>query len=178
MAKKQLYELVLSYEAPDIKKSESANRLITEFFEEGETVIGEYYKKNYILVEGRYIIPIEYVNKTDKFPYLKKESEFNETIDRIKQQSILLSEKESEKLNELGQSIKSTVEGKRASQIKQEAKYYKNGALLGLGCGIITALYFKKNIWIFSLLGVALGGYVAHKIHKAKQGNNIVEPNY
>ena len=68
------------------------------------------------------------------------------------------------------------MKAKGTGQIKNEAKAYKNGALIGLGCGIITALYFKKSIWLFSLLGVALGGYVAFKVNKAKQGNNIVEP--
>jgi hypothetical protein len=52
----------------------------------------------------------------------------------------------------------------------------KNGALLGLGIGIITALYLKRNIWLISLIGLSVGGYVAHKIVKAKQGNNEVEP--
>lgn len=176
MAKKQAYELLFSYEAPDVLKSESADRLITELFQEGEMVIGDIYKSNYIIVDDRYIIPLDYVEKTNKFPYLKKESEFNDTIDRIKAQSVILSEKEDEKLSQLGGSVKSTIEGKRTGQIKNEAKAYKNGALIGLGCGIITALYFKKSIWVFSLLGVALGGYIAFKVNKAKQGNNIVEP--
>ena len=176
MAKKQVYEILVSYEAPDVKKSESADRLITQLFQEGESVIGDLYKTNYIIVDDRYIIPLDYVEKTNKFPYLKKESEFNDTIDRIKAQSVILSEKEDEKLSQLGGSVKSTIEGKRTGQIKNEAKAYKNGALIGLGCGIITALYFKKSIWVFSLLGVALGGYVAFKVNKAKQGNNIVEP--
>ena len=97
MAKKQAYELLFSYEAPDVLKSESADRLITELFQEGEMVIGDIYKSNYIIVDDRYIIPLDYVEKTNKFPYLKKESEFNDTIDRIKAQSVILSEKEDEK---------------------------------------------------------------------------------
>lgn len=176
MVRKQVYELLFSYEAPDIKKSQSADRLITEFFKEGDVVIGQTYKSNYILVDDRYVIPQEYVQKTTNLPYLKKESEFSETIDRIKAQSVIMSEKEEERLNDLGNNVKNQIEGKRVVQIKNEARVYKNGALLGLGCGIITALYFKKNIWIFSVLGLALGGYISHKIHKARQGNNIVEP--
>lgn len=176
MSRKQVYELLFSYEAPDIKRSQNADRLITQYFKEGDLVIGEYYKKNNIIVDDRFIIPSDYLEKTDKFPYLKKESDFNDTIDRIKAQSIFMSEKEKEKLNTLGDNVKSQIEGKRISEINSEAKSYKNGALLGLGCGLLTALYFKKNIWIFSLLGVALGGYIAHKLHSAKKGNNIVEP--
>lgn len=176
MVKKQVYELLFTYEAPDIKKSQSADRLITELFKQGDLVIGHTFKTDYILVDDRYVIPLEYLQKTTNLPYLKKDSEFNETIDRIKAQSVVMSEKEEERLNELGVSVKNQIEGKKVIQLKNEAKVYKNGALLGLGCGIITALYFKKNIWIFSLLGVALGGYVAHKIYKAKQGNNIIEP--
>jgi hypothetical protein len=109
-------------------------------------------------------------------PYLKRDSDFDETIDRIKAQSVILSEREKEKLDEAGFSIKSTIEGKKAEEVKKESKAYKNGALLGLAGGILSALYFKKNIWIFSILGVALGGYVAHQIYKAKKGNNIVNP--
>ena len=176
MARKSIYELNYSFEAPDIKKSELLGKPITEYFEEGDILIGEYYKKDYILVEDRYIFPIEYVTKTDKMPYLKKDSNFDETIDRIKAQSVLLSDKEREKLDEAGFSIKSTIEGKKAEEVKKESKAYKNGALLGLTGGILSALYFKKNIWLFSILGVALGGYVAHKIYIAKKGNNVVNP--
>lgn len=176
MARKSIYELNYSFEAPDIKKSELLGKPITEYFEEGEILIGEYYKKNYILVDERFIFPVEYVTKTDKMPYLKKDSSFDETIDRIKAQSVLLSDKEKEQLDEAGNKIKKTIEGKRAEEVKKESRAYKNGALLGLAGGILSALYFKKNIWLFSILGVALGGYVAHKIHIAKKGNNEVNP--
>ena len=175
MAKKSVYQLNYSFEAPDIIKSELIGKPVTEHFEEGETLIGEFYKKNYILVDDRFVFPLEYVEKTESFPYLKKESSFDETIDRIKQQSVLLSEKEKEKLEELGGSIKSTIEGKKALEKKKEMDSYKKGALLGLACGIFTALYFKKNIWVFTILGVAIGGYVSHKIHIAKKGNNDVQ---
>ena len=176
MARKSIYELNYSFEAPDIKKSELLGKPITEYFEEGEILIGEYYKKNYILVDDRYIFPIEYVTKTDKMPYLKKDSSFDETIDRIKAQSVVLSDREKEELDEAGNTIKKTIEGKRAEEVKKESKAYKNGALLGLAGGILSALYFKKNIWLFSILGVAVGGYVSHKIYVAKKGNNNVEP--
>jgi hypothetical protein len=176
MSKKNVYQLNYSYEATDIKKSELAGKPITEYFEEGDLLIGDYYKKDYILVDDKFIFPLEYVEKTDKFPYLKKESSFNETIDRIKQQSVLLSEREKEKLDELGFDIKSTIEGKRALAMKKESNSYKKGAVLGLACVIFSALYFKKSIWLFSVLGVAIGGYVSHKIYVAKKGNNNVEP--
>jgi len=176
MARKSIYELNYSFEAPDIKKSELLGKPITEYFEEGDILIGEYYKKNYILVDERFIFPVEYVTKTDKMPYLKKDSSFDETIDRIKAQSVILSDREKDELDEAGNIIKKTIEGKRAEEIKKESRAYKNGALLGLAGGILSALYFKKNIWLFSILGVALGGYVAHKIHIAKKGNNEVNP--
>ena len=176
MAKKNVYLLNYSFEAPDILKSELVGKPITEHFTEGDILIGDYYKKNYIIVDDRYLFPIEYVEKTDKFPYLKKESSFNETMDRIKQQSVLLSEKEKEKLDNIGFDIKSSIEGKKAKEMKSEASSYKKGAVLGLACGIFTALYLKKSIWIFSLLGVAIGGYVSHNIYIAKKGNNDVQP--
>jgi hypothetical protein len=176
MSKKNVYQLNYSFEAPDIIKSELVGKPVTEHFEEGDILIGDYYKKDYIIVDDRYLFPIEYVEKTEKFPYLKKESSFDETIDRIKQQSILLSEKEKEKLDELGFSIKKTIEGKKAKEMKKQSDSYKRGAVLGLACGIFSALYFKKNIWFLSILGVAIGGYVSHKIYVAKQGNNDVQP--
>jgi len=105
MGKKNVYQLNYSFEAPDIKKSELTGNPVTEHFEEGELLIGDYYKKDYIIVDDRYVFPIEYVEKTEKFPYLKKDSSFDETIDRIKQQSVLLSEKEAEKLDEDRKSV-------------------------------------------------------------------------
>jgi len=176
MSKKNVYQLNYSFEAPDIKKSELTGKPITEHFEEGELLIGDDYKNNYIIVDERYLFPTEYVEKTEKFPYLKKDSSFDETIDRIKQQSVLLSEREAERLDDLGYNIKSTIEGRKAKEMKSEASSYKRGAVLGLACGIISALYFKKNILVFSVLGVAIGGYVSHKLYIAKKGNNNVEP--
>jgi len=176
MSKKNIYQLNYSFEAPDIIKSELIGKPVTEYFEEGDILVGDYYKKQYIIVDDRYLFPIEYVEKTDKFPYLKKESSFDETIDRIKQQSVLLSEKEKEKLDNLGFNIKSTIEGKKATEMKKQSNSYKRGAVLGLACGIFSALYFKKSIWVFGILGVAIGGYVSHKIYVAKKGNNDVQP--
>ena len=176
MARKSIYELNYSFEAPDIKKTEMLGKAITEYFEEGDILIGEYYKKNYILVDDTFVFPIEYVTKTDKMPYLKKDSSFDDTIDRIKAQSVLLSDKENERLNEAGINIRKTIEGKKALEIKKESKSYKNGALLGLAGGILSALYFKKNIWFLAILGLAVGGYVSHKIYISKQGNNEVNP--
>jgi len=176
MSRKSVFQLNYSFEAPDIKKSELSGKPVTEYFEEGEILIGDFYKKNYIIVDDRYVFPIEYVEKTEQFPYLKKESNFDETLQRIKQQSVLLSEKERERLDEFGDSIKSTIEGRKAKEMKKESDSYKKGAVLGLACGIFTALYFKKNIWIFSVLGVAIGGYVSHKIYNSKKGNNDVQP--
>ena len=176
MPKKNVYQLNYSFEAPDIKKSELVGKPITEYFDEGELLVGDYYKKNYIIVDDRFIFPLEYVEKTDKFPYLKKESSFDETINRIKQQSVLLSDREKEKLENFSGDVKSIVEGKKALQMKKEMASYKRGAVLGLACGIFTALYFKKNIWVFSVLGVAIGGYISHKVHNAKKGNNDVQP--
>lgn len=176
MSKKSVYQLQYSFEAPDIVKSELVGKPVTEQFDEGDILIGDFYKKNYIIVDDRYIFPLEYVEKTEQFPYLKKDSNFDETIDRIKQQAVLLSEKEKERLDEVGYNIKSTIEGKKAKEMKEQSNSYKRGAVLGLACGIFTALYFKKNIWVFSVLGVAIGGYVSHKLYVAKKGNNDVQP--
>jgi hypothetical protein len=119
MAKKSIYELNYSFEALDIKKSEMLGKPITEYFEEGKILVGEYYKKDYILVDDRYVFPLEYLSKSEKMPYLKRDSDFDETIDRIKAQSVILSEREKEKLDEAGFSIKSTIEGKKAEEVKK-----------------------------------------------------------
>ena len=176
MARKTVYELSFSYEAPDIIKSEQAGKIVTQFFEEGEMVIGEPYQKTKIIVEDRYIIPLDYVEKTEKFPYLKKDSKFDEAISRIKEQSVLMSEKQEKEIDQFGNNVKETIEGKTKVKLEKESKAYKNGALIGLGSGVILALYLKRNVWIFGLLGVAIGGYVAHKLHKSKEGNNVVNP--
>lgn len=176
MARKSVYELSFSYEAPDLIKSEQAGRIVTQFFEEGEMVIGEPYQKNNIIVEDRFIIPLEYVEQTEKFPYLKKDSKFDEAISRIKEQAVLMSEKEETEIDKFGENVKEVVEGKTKIKLEKESKAYKNGALIGLGSGVILALYLKRSVWIFGLLGVAIGGYVAHKLHKSKEGNNVVNP--
>ena len=69
MSRKNVYQLNYSFEAPDILKSELIGKPVTEYFEEGELLIGDYYKKNYIIVDDRYLFPVEYVEKTEKFPY-------------------------------------------------------------------------------------------------------------
>jgi hypothetical protein len=173
MARKQVYELLFSFEAPDILKTEQTGLDITQFFEEKQLVIGEPYEKEYVIIEERYIIPLDYLKKSDKIPYLKKESRFDDTVDRIKQQSIELSEKEAEKLKKVGTDIKDVVEGKTKSKIEAEAKSYKGGALVGLASGVLLALYFKKNIWAMGFIGLAVGGYVTHQIRSAKSGKGF-----
>lgn len=176
MAKKSVYELLYSFEAPDIVKSEVVGVAVTQLFKEGEVVIGEPYEREYILIDERYTVPLDYVKKTDKFPYLKKDSKYNEIIDDIKAQSILISEKEAEKLSGHGEGVKNVIEGNLKRKMDADSKAYKNGALLGLGGGIILALYFKKSLWMFGLLGIAVGGYVSHKLHKTKDNIGYEPP--
>lgn len=176
MARKNVYELSFSYEAPDLIKSEQTGKIVTQFFEQGEMVIGEPYQKSKIIIEDRYIIPLDYVEKTEKFPYLKKDSKFDEAISRIKEQSVLMSEKQEQQIDVFGENVKQVVEGKTKVKLEKESKAYKNGALIGLASGVLLALYLKKNVWMFGLLGVAIGGYVGHKINKSKEGNNVINP--
>lgn len=174
MAKKKIYKLLYCFEAPDLLKSKKTGVLVTEYFNKGEVVIGEYFEKKNIIVEDRYIIPIKYLEESKEFPYLKKDSKFDETIERIKQQAVHLSNKDKNGINDFGENVKNVVEGKTKVKITEESKAYRNGALLGLGSSVLLALYLRKNIWIFALLGIAIGGYVSHKIHQAKKGNNTV----
>jgi hypothetical protein len=176
MARKNVYELQFAIEAQDILKSKKLGRDVTLYFEKKEIVIGEPYQKEWIIVEDRYIIPLDYVEKTSKFPYLKKDSKFDETINRIKAQSVQMSEREKEGFDKIGAEVKDVIEGRTKEKINAKAKMYKNGALMGLGSGVLLALYLRKNIWFFGLVGVAVGGYVASKIQNAKEGNNEVEP--
>ena len=49
MARKTVYEMLFSFEAPDIIKSENSGKVVTQFFEEGEEVVaevGEYHSHN------------------------------------------------------------------------------------------------------------------------------------
>jgi hypothetical protein len=176
MAKKQSYKMLFSFEALDIVKSEQTNSDVTKYFEEGDIVVAEPYMREKIIVECRYIIPTEYVEKSDEFTYLKKSSDFDQTMSHIKDQSVKINEKKNAQLDSVGLNVKDVIEGNTKKKITADAKAYKNGALLGLGAGVITALYFKKSVWSFGIIGLAVGGYVAHKIKKAKEGNNKVDP--
>ena len=176
MARKSVYELLFAIEAKDILKSKQLGRDVTLYFDKNELVIGEPHRKDWIIIEDRYIIPLDYVQKTSKFPYLKKDSKFDETINRIKAQSVQMSEREKEQFDKIGGNVKDVIEGRTKQKIDSKAKMYKNGALIGLGSGVLLALYLRKNVWAFGLVGVAIGGYVATKIQKAKEGNSEVQP--
>lgn len=171
MAKRLVYELNTSYEAVDKVKSEFIGVPVTVCFKKGELVIGESYYKDFILVEKKYIIPKGYVTKTDKFPFLKKESHFDQTIEKIKEKA--KTEKEREKMSNASNDIKNVVEGKKSDIHKKESKYYKNGALIGIGGGMLLSFYLKKNIWFMSLIGLAVGGYVASEMLKTKKIQKI-----
>jgi hypothetical protein len=174
MAKKNVYQLQYCYEAPDLVKTKQLGYLVTEYFDKDEMVIGEVFEKHKIIVEDRFIIPLDYVEKSDKFPYLKKDSQFDETISKIKEQAIALGDRKEQNLDKTSENVKDVIEGKTKIKINSESKAYRNGAVLGLGGGVLLALYLRKNIWMFGLIGVAIGGYVAHKIHNAKKGKNNI----
>lgn len=159
---KLLYELQYGFEAPDLLKSEQVGSIITSYFEKGRVLLGEPYKKDRIIVDKRFVFPIEYLEKTNKTGNLPISENIANTIER------LATETKEQKENFAG-----VVNIPLAEKVKKESNTFKNGALLGLGIGLVSALYFKKSILWFSLFGGAFGGYIATKIHKAKQGNNL-----
>ena len=170
MTDKNVYQLNFSFEAPDIYKSKLANKRITKFFPKGSRVIGGNYKKDKVIAEKRYIFPSDYVEKVDEFTYLKRDSSFDDTVKTIKENAVQMSNKEKEKLDNVGEDVKGVVEGTLKKKITNEASSYKSGALVGLAGGVVLALYLNKSVWTFGILGVAIGGYVGNKIYKAKQG--------
>jgi len=159
---KLLYELQYGFEAPDLLKSEQVGGIITSYFEKGRVLLGEPYKKDRIIVDKRFVFPIEYLEKTNKLSNLSLGGNMSETLDRL-----------SKETKEQKESFAGDSDIPLAEKVKKESNTFKNGALLGLGIGLVSALYFKKSILWFSLFGGAFGGYIATKIYKAKQGNNL-----
>jgi hypothetical protein len=159
---KLLYELQYGFEAPDLLKSEQVGSIITSYFEKGRVLLGEPYKKDRIIVDKRFIFPLEYLEKTNKLSNLPVSGNMSETLDRL-----------SKETKEQKESFAGDSDVPLAEKVKKESNTFKNGALLGLGIGLVSALYFKKSILWFSLFGGAFGGYIATKIDKAKQGNNL-----
>jgi len=147
---KSLYELEYGFEAPDLLKSEQVGSIITQFFEKGKVFLAEPYKKDRIIVEKRFVFPIEIVKKSDRLSNLK--------ID-----DALLPKKEDDNSDFTGESPLTLKD-----KISEESKTFKNGALLGLAVGILSALYFQKSVLWFSIFGVAIGGYVAKEVNKSK----------
>lgn len=159
---KLLYELQYGFEAPDLLKSEQVGSIITSYFEKGRVLLGEPYKKDRIIVDKRFVFPVEYLEKTNKLSNLPVSGNMSETLDRL-----------SKETKEQKESFAGDSDVPLAEKVKKESNTFKNGALLGLGIGLVSALYFKKSILWFSLFGGAFGGYIATKIDKAKQGNNL-----
>ena len=159
---KLLYELQYGFEAPDLLKSEQVGSIITSYFEKGRVLLGEPYKKDRVIVDKRFVFPIEYLEKTNKLSNLPVSGNMSETLDRL-----------SKETKEQKESFAGESNIPLAEKVRKESNTFKNGALLGLGIGLVSALYFKKSILWFSLFGGAFGGYIATKIDKAKQGNNL-----
>lgn len=164
----KIYELNTGFDAPDLIKSQLADRRITQYFPKDTRFIGTKFKSDKILAEKRYVFPIDYLTEVDEFTHLKKDSEFDETIKAIKHNAVHLSEAEKERLEETGEKVKGVVEGKMPKKVKSEAHYYKNGALIGLASGVVLGLSLNKSVWVFGVLGLAIGGYISHHLYKAK----------
>lgn len=62
--------------------------------------------------------------------------------------------------------------GKFGSKMNEKSVGYKKGAVVGLVAGVLTGLYFKKNLIMFGLIGVVAGGYVGYKVAEASEVKN------
>lgn len=159
---KLLYELQYGFEAPDLLKSEQVGGIITSYFEKGRVLLGEPYKKDRIIVDKRFVFPVEYLEKTNKLSNLPVGGDLGVTLERL-----------SKETTEQKENFEGVSTIPLADKVKTKSNTFKNGALLGFGIGLISALYFKKSILWFSLFGGAFGGYIASKVEEAKKGNNL-----
>jgi len=170
---KGVYRLKYTLKAIDLKKSNQINRPVTKLFQKGQEVIAEGLQDDCSIVDDRYVIPDDYLEKiSESASRLKKNSSFAETHKRISEQTAEISEREREKQEQLEEHIKNGVQGELEKKTRKAAKVYRSGAVIGLAAGILLALKFKKNALILGGVGLAAGGYVANQLHKSSQGNN------
>lgn len=160
---KSLYQLKYGFEAPDLLKSKQIGKAITKYFPKDYLVFGEPYKKTSIILEKRYVFPLEYLEKTDKITNLDSGNIVAETMTRISK------EIKDKKENFDGLTDTNSLKNK----LDNKSSAFKNGALVGLAIGLITSLYLKKRYFLYSILGASLGSFISVKIYEAKQGNNI-----
>jgi hypothetical protein len=160
---KSLYELKYSFEAPDLLKSKQVGKPIFKYFEKGYVVFGEPFQKTSIILEKRYVFPLEYLEKTDKISNLDSGNIVAQTMNRIS--------KEIKDKKENFDGLTDTNSYK--SKLDSKSSAFKTGAFVGLAVGLITSLYLKKRYFLYSILGASLGSFLSVKIHEAKQGNNI-----
>lgn len=168
---KGVYKLKYTLNAIDLKRSNQANKTITKLFNAGDKFVAETFQDDCSIVDNRYVIPDEYLEKVSgDAGYLKKKSNFSDTSNRIKEQAIEISERQKEKAERNEQHIRDGIQGEIARKTKNAAKAYKSGAIFGLAGGVLLALYLKKNAVILGGIGLAVGGYVGNKLHKASNG--------
>ncbi len=150
------YQLKSFWKAPKSNCQKKSDLTYKEF-NEGDVFVGFEYDGSLnkervtpviIAMDGPsgYIVPKEKVIKladissedAKKYDMRYKGGQIQQEIDRIKSKNL----------------VKDIVNVSKGSM---------KGAMWGLGFGIVTALYFKKNIFAFSAIGAIGGGYIGKK---------------
>jgi hypothetical protein len=60
------------------------------------------------------------------------------------------------------------------TQLREGAKSYYTGAVIGAVVGGLTAVYFKRKILLFAGLGAMGGGYIGYKLVEGKNSSGFV----
>jgi len=94
--------------------------------------------ENCILVDGCYLIPNE---------YLEKKSGNDRPI-----------VEEATKMDSSSWS----------KELKDNATYYRSGAIIGAMSGGLVAIYFKKSMWKWGIAGALAGAYIGYQIGEAR----------
>lgn len=147
MAVSQIYTLVCNYESENINSDSFSKR---RFFEKDERVVGDYYLKENILIDGRYPIPLDCLKTVSPNDYKQKKSEKKYPI------------------NSPFYSNKST---------KEKVRFITLGACIGAGSGYLLASYLGKNKTIFTIGGFLVGMYVQNWLVKKEPISKFAQLN-
>lgn len=70
---------------------------------------------------------------------------------------------------DLKENIEQLNNGTYGLSEQKNAKYFKNGAIIGFFGGAIIGWYFGNKIITYGVIGLVIGGYVGYKIGDASE---------